>query len=238
MPVTREFYGMDLMVVFGAYYFILGPLLFFQYLMMRLGSEKELRLRQGLNVMGVSHWVYWLHWLIVATLINICLVFIQMICGYMFQFQLFFNTDFGILFTIFFTFGQCMLCQALFTTTLVSTKAQAISLAYGQTLICLMVDIVFSYSEFVMKLFYSDKTQEFWINRLIIGTLELIPAFNFTQAFGLVASYASKNMDWNEMRWTDGNTFSTEMFYKENVYHNEILGYFRMPSVHHIVMRI
>ena len=100
-----------------------------------------------------------------------------------------------------------------------------------------MVDIVFSYSEFVMKLFYSEKSKEFWINRVIVGSLELIPAFNFTQAFSLVAAYASKNMNWNEMRWTDGLPFSTEMYYKKNEYHNDSLGWFRLPSVHHIVLR-
>jgi hypothetical protein len=55
---------------FGAYYFTLGPLLTFMILLQEIAKEKELKLRQGLNVVGVSHVTYWISWLIVGFVLN------------------------------------------------------------------------------------------------------------------------------------------------------------------------
>jgi len=74
------------MSMYGSYYFILGPLLTFMFLMQEISREKEYKLRQGLNVVGVSHAVYWMHWIIVGTLINVIQTLVLMICGFIFQF--------------------------------------------------------------------------------------------------------------------------------------------------------
>lgn len=58
------------MNIMGSYYFVLGPILTFMILIQELAKEKEQSLRQGLNVVGVSHTVYWVHWIIVGTIIN------------------------------------------------------------------------------------------------------------------------------------------------------------------------
>lgn len=71
MPLDRLFVGMDIMSVYGSYFFIMGPLMFFMFLMQEISMEKEKKLRQGLTVVGVSHITYWMNWVIIGTILNL-----------------------------------------------------------------------------------------------------------------------------------------------------------------------
>ena len=104
-PIGRAFKNMDLMQSCGAYYFVLGPILTFMILLQELAMEKEMKLRQGLNVVGVSHTTYWAHWIIVGTILNFLQCCVLMLFGFIYGFKLFSNCDFSILFLVFFKFG-------------------------------------------------------------------------------------------------------------------------------------
>lgn len=73
---------MDLTGMYGSYVLNVSPMLLFMMILQELGKEKELRLRQGLNTVGVSHFAFWLSKLITSTILNICMVMILMISGY------------------------------------------------------------------------------------------------------------------------------------------------------------
>ena len=64
------FVNFSMVKMFGACYFSMGPVITLITLLSELVREKEYRLRNGLNVVGVGHNVYWLHWWVVATVIN------------------------------------------------------------------------------------------------------------------------------------------------------------------------
>jgi hypothetical protein len=70
-PITRMFNGVSFMFLIGSYYITLSPFLTLMNMMQEISREKEYRLRQGLNVIGVTHSVYWLHWIIIGFLINV-----------------------------------------------------------------------------------------------------------------------------------------------------------------------
>ena len=53
-----------------ACYFAMGPIITLITLLTEIVKEKEFRLRNGLNVVGVGHNVYWFTWILVAVLIN------------------------------------------------------------------------------------------------------------------------------------------------------------------------
>ena len=69
-PIDRIFKNLEVMAQFGAYYFTLGPLVTFMILLQEISREKEGKLRQGLNVVGISHFTYWCNWIIIATVLN------------------------------------------------------------------------------------------------------------------------------------------------------------------------
>ena len=109
------------MGTFGGYYFILDPLVLFMILVGELAREKEFRLRQGLNVVGVSHIVYWINWFVIGTLLNILQVSVLIITGFLFGFELWQNTESSVLFYVFFMTGQQFAILAFLVSTFTKT---------------------------------------------------------------------------------------------------------------------
>ena len=68
--LDRVFNNFSMTKMFGACYFAMGPIITLITLLTEIVKEKEFRLRNGLNVVGVGHNVYWFTWILVAVLIN------------------------------------------------------------------------------------------------------------------------------------------------------------------------
>jgi ABC-type multidrug transport system permease subunit len=105
----------------GGYFFVLGPLLSFTIILNEIVREKELKLRQGLQVVGVSHTVYWLSWVSVAVFFSLVSTIILLITSLICQFDMFTNSPLVMMFLIFFTFSMAMNMLAFFVSTLVPT---------------------------------------------------------------------------------------------------------------------
>lgn len=104
---------------------MLGPLLSFTILVNEIVREKELRLRQGLQVVGVGHSVYWLSWIIVGIIFSFLTTVVLIAMGYVCQFDVFWNVPLLMNFIIFFSFSLGMSAMAFFVSTLVSTQPAA-----------------------------------------------------------------------------------------------------------------
>jgi len=79
-----------------------------------------------------------------------------MIFGFVFNFTLWKNCPTGILFHIFFWFGQCMVFAAFMMSTLVKTQERANLLSYSLIIFFLLINVLFSNSDFCLKLFYAE----------------------------------------------------------------------------------
>jgi hypothetical protein len=84
VPVGRMFQNMDITSMYGSYILSLSPMLLFMFILQELGREKELRLRQGLNTVGVSHMAFWMSKIIMCTMLNITQVMVLMISAYIY----------------------------------------------------------------------------------------------------------------------------------------------------------
>jgi hypothetical protein len=88
MPIIadRLIKDVNLISQLGGYFFVLGPLLSFTIFLNEVVREKELKLRQGLSVVGVSHTIYWLSWIIMgvvfSAMTSFSLVISGIICGF------------------------------------------------------------------------------------------------------------------------------------------------------------
>ena len=81
-----------------------------------------------------------------------------MISGNLFGFDMFKNTDFGILWRIQFWFGQSMILTSFVLSTMVRTMDQATNIAYGVILILIILAIFFANSDLILLLFYSERS--------------------------------------------------------------------------------
>jgi hypothetical protein len=117
----RMIKDVNLIAQLGGYFFVLGPLLSFTIFLNEVVREKELKLRQGLSVVGVGHTVYWLSWIIIgcvfSAMTSVSLVISGLVCG----FDYFWNVPSLITFFMFFFFSMAMITLAFFVSTIVPT---------------------------------------------------------------------------------------------------------------------
>eukprot|EP01113_Clastostelium_recurvatum_P005090 TRINITY_DN1226_c0_g1_i1.p1 TRINITY_DN1226_c0_g1~~TRINITY_DN1226_c0_g1_i1.p1 ORF type:complete len:879 (-),score=247.94 TRINITY_DN1226_c0_g1_i1:81-2717(-) len=114
-----------------------GPAFFFAALMFNvviqvgyIVTEKEFKLREGMNVMGLKDSVYWFTWWVTNTIFNTLSVLVLIISGYIFQFDFFLKNDFGTFFFLFFLFGLAMVPIVFVLSTLVSRANTATTLGF------------------------------------------------------------------------------------------------------------
>jgi len=88
-------------------------------------SEKDLKLRQGLKLIGLKDSVYWFSWGITGLVIAFLSTCVLMITGYACQLQFFHNTEFDINFLLFFFYSLSMVPLAFFASVFINTVRQA-----------------------------------------------------------------------------------------------------------------
>jgi ABC-type multidrug transport system permease subunit len=115
---SRMIKGINLVTGVGAYFFILTPLLTFTVILNELVREKELKLRQGLSVVGVKHGVYWISWFIVGIIFSTLTTTVLIIAGLLCQFDIFWNIPIMMTFLVFFVFSMAMISFGFFMSTL------------------------------------------------------------------------------------------------------------------------
>ena len=90
---------------------VMGPIFFLAFSMfgfvLQLGSlvtEKELKLRQAMTMMGVFDTAYWLSWLIWEGLLTFVSSLFLVLFGMIFQFDFFLKNSFFVVFLLFLLF--------------------------------------------------------------------------------------------------------------------------------------
>ncbi|KAI8052039.1 P-loop containing nucleoside triphosphate hydrolase protein [Syncephalis plumigaleata] len=110
---------------FGGIFLFLPIMLLFVTALASIVREKSLRLRESMEMMGMTQTVYWLStWIIYAALVAIQSLFLCLF-GMAFQFSFFLNTNFIVVYSIFVLYGWAMICLALFLSTLCSRVGTA-----------------------------------------------------------------------------------------------------------------
>ena len=89
--------------------------------------------------MGLSHSAYWASWVITALAIITILTINFIICGYIFEFDLFTKTPIPIIFILFTTFGFSIALVAFFIATVCPDVKNGYTVAYGFMLIAIIM---------------------------------------------------------------------------------------------------
>lgn len=141
---NRFIEGIDVAGNYGAFYFFAPFLLLFLLTINELLQEKGKKLRQGLVVMGLSHFTYWLSWILTTVALVILLSTIMIFCGYVIGFDLFTKTPIPILFVLFFTFGFAVQLLAFFIASICPDVKNGYTIAYGFILIAIIMQMFFT----------------------------------------------------------------------------------------------
>lgn len=108
LTASRVFKNGDISSMVGSFYFCMGPLVTFVVILTEIVKEKQLKLRQGLSVVGLSHTSYWTHWVITSMFFATVVSLTTIIAGLILQFQLFFSANIIIMFFLFFIFTMSL----------------------------------------------------------------------------------------------------------------------------------
>ncbi|XP_024004349.1 ABC transporter A family member 11 isoform X3 [Eutrema salsugineum] len=128
---------------------LMGPVFFLAFSMfgfvLQLGSlvtEKELKLRQAMTMMGAFDTAYWLSWLIWEGILTFLSSLFLVLFGIMFQFDFFLNNSFILVFLLFLLFQFNMIALAFVLSSFISKSSSATTVGFLVFLIGFMTQIV------------------------------------------------------------------------------------------------
>ncbi|KAJ0248825.1 hypothetical protein HA466_0158690 [Hirschfeldia incana] len=116
---------------------LMGPVFFLAFSMfgfvLQLGSlatEKELKLRQAMTMMGVYDTAYWLSWLIWEGILTFVSSLFLVLFGMMFQFDFFLKNSFFVVFLLFLLFQLNMISLAFVLSSFISKSSSATTVGF------------------------------------------------------------------------------------------------------------
>ncbi|XP_039005388.1 ABC transporter A family member 2-like isoform X2 [Hibiscus syriacus] len=113
-PAEDDF---SVLATVGPIFFLAIAMFSFVFEIGSLVSEKELKLRQAMTMMGLLDSAYWLSWLTWEGFMTLISSLFIVLFGMMFQFDFFLNNSFAVLFFVFFLFQLNMVktCSLIFS---------------------------------------------------------------------------------------------------------------------------
>ncbi|KAL9375204.1 hypothetical protein Peur_032083 [Populus x canadensis] len=126
-----------------------GPAFFLAFTMFgfvlqisNLVAEKELKLRQAMNMTGLYESAYWTSWIIWEGIITFISSLLLVLFGMMFQFDFFKKNSFGVLFFVFFLFQVNMIGFAFMLSTFISKASSGTTMGFSIFIVGFMTQII------------------------------------------------------------------------------------------------
>ncbi|KAI6675688.1 hypothetical protein NL676_003594 [Syzygium grande] len=115
----------------GPAFFLAVAMFSFVLQISSLITEKELKLRQSMTVMGLYDTAYWLSWLTWEGIIAILSSLFIVVFGMMFQFDFFLNNSFPVVFLLFFLFQLNMIGFAFMLSAFISKASSSTTVGFS-----------------------------------------------------------------------------------------------------------
>ncbi|CDY23800.1 BnaA01g21510D [Brassica napus] len=184
---------------------VMGPIFFLAFSMfgfvLQLGSlvtEKELKLRQAMTMMGVFDTAYWLSWLTWEGLLTFVSSLFLVLFGMMFQFDFFLKNSFFVVFLLFLLFQFNMISLAFVLSSFISKSSSATTVGFLVFLIGFITQIV-SATGFPYSNAYPASRRVIW---------SLFPPNTFSAGLKLLldatSTPASSGISWSERAVCEG----------------------------------
>ncbi|CAA2960800.1 ABC transporter A family member 2 [Olea europaea subsp. europaea] len=135
----------------GPTFFLAIAMFAFVFQVAALITEKELKLRQAMTIMGLYDTAYWLSWLTWEGIITFVSSLFTVLFGMMFQFDFFLHNSFGVVFFLFFLFQLNMTAFAFMLSAFISKSSSSTTVGYSIFIVGFMTQLVtafgFPYSD-------------------------------------------------------------------------------------------
>ncbi|EOA23155.1 hypothetical protein CARUB_v10016638mg [Capsella rubella] len=148
-------------------------------------TEKELKLRQAMTMMGVFDTAYWLSWLTWEGILTAISALLTVLFGMMFQFDFFLKNNFAVVFLLFMLFQLNMLGLAFMLSAFISQSSSATTVGFFVFLVGFVTQLATS-TGFPYAKKYSRMIRALW---------SLFPPNTFSQGLKLLADATSTPQD-------------------------------------------
>ncbi|WOL00343.1 ABC transporter A family member 2 isoform X1 [Canna indica] len=126
----------------GPTFFLAIAMFGFVFQISSLVTEKELKLRQAMSIMGLYDSAYWFSWFTWEAFLTLLAALFTVLFGMMFQFNFFKHNSFAILFLLFFLFQLNMLSFAFMISAFVSKSSSATTVGFSIFIIGFLTQLV------------------------------------------------------------------------------------------------
>ena len=194
-PITENRFIENASVVnnLGGPYFLFIPMTFFVMVLIEIVREKELKLRRSLIVIGLSNTSFWLSWILTSIIFSFILsITFLFFVTYILKWELFLNTPFFIMLTLFFWFILDMQIMAIFLSTIISTIKGAYTWGFAVILTSGVLQGFFS-NPYLYQILYSNDI--FILVRCFKWFLYSFSPYNFNKAYVDIATIAGTKFD-------------------------------------------
>ncbi|XP_062168317.1 ABC transporter A family member 2-like isoform X2 [Alnus glutinosa] len=148
-------------------------------------AEKELKLRQAMNMMGLYDSAYWLSWLTWEGFLTLFSSLFLVLVGMMFQFDFFLHNSFAVVFFVFFLFQLNMIGFAFMLSSFISKSSSSTTVGFSVYIVGFLTQLV--------TLFGFPYTQSVSSNLRAIWSL--FPPNLLAQALSLLSDATSTPQD-------------------------------------------
>lgn len=205
--VSPPYAGATVVSTAGAFFFFCPPMLNLIVLMNQIVTEKELKLRLGMRMMGLRNFVFWISWFITNSLINFLSTLLLIASGWIAGFDFFTNTNFLVNFLLFFTFGVSMIPFAFVFIAFIQRTITANTVGFVLFVLGLFFQILFT--GFAVYFWYLPTTDSLWRN-----LFSIYPPFNFAKAFSDISQLSSAQIDPQSGQFVTGVGFGIADLFK------------------------
>ena len=202
--------GYDSIALHGPFYFFIPSIFIFGLLLSELVKEKELQLRNGLSVIGVSSISFWISWFIIAVIFAFLNTNSLILSGYIFGFDVFIQTPYFLMFFLFFLFILTMIMLGFMLSTMINSVKLSYTISYSFLLGGLVLQSFFT-SKSLMRLFHIDDLP-YWLI-IVRYVFRFYPPFNFSIIFGDIGAKAGALPNNYEGRWEKGPGYFWDDFF-------------------------
>ncbi|KAJ3339044.1 ATP-binding cassette sub- A member 1 [Entophlyctis luteolus] len=195
----------------GACFFFCSAMVIFISVLNQIVSEKEAKLRHGMEMMGLFPSVYWLSTYLSITCLVFLNSFVTVVLGIAFGFEAFKNAEFMVVWITFFLFGESMVMFGFAITTLVRQAKTAVLIGIFVFIIGLLCES-FLFSS-------SSLGYIWWVPSLIPSflpwVLALLPFFNFGRMFLDISTLTTGSLDQLTSTYIPGPGFPWSSLYSD-----------------------
>ncbi|KAJ3299116.1 ATP-binding cassette sub- A member 1 [Borealophlyctis nickersoniae] len=192
----------------GPVFFFCAEMVIFINVLNLIVTEKEQKLRHGMEMMGLKPGVYWISHFLSNSLLVAIGALVTSIFGLIFGFSAFRNTHFMVLFFTFFLFGEGMLMFAFFITTMVRRARVAILIGIFMFIIGLLFESFVFSGSFVGYIWWDQGTSP-----VAWKILMFLPFFNFGKIFLDITTYTTGKLDVLTQTYIPGPGFQWNSLY-------------------------